>query len=144
MGDINIALMNSKKDNACAFRVQMQPILDLREGEWFVALSFVNMNFLIKHKPDNVYITSSIVEHTNFGDGQRQILRYFGKSYSNEFYEEELMYIKAAKGLHNDIAIRLVDEDGHTLETKSANPQTTIRLRLFNIHQKKEEKSYIE
>lgn len=131
--DVNLILVNDDGENPCSFRAQMIPVLDLRDGDWFIALSSIDINFVFTREVENVFVLTSIAESTHFGSRKESVLRNLGTSTSMSFCDEELMFIKAKQGLHNYVHVSLTDEEGRVLESRTVHPQTLLALRLFHI-----------
>ena len=113
----------------------MHPRLDLRDGEWWIAVVSVIRNFTPTDKHiETICINSNLTEPLLFGEKTQFVLRTINAhSFIVSYTRKELQYIKSNKKIFNSIHIELTDIDGRTIVTDRDKGQTTITLNLMNI-----------
>ena len=135
MNDFRIVLCNETNKNLCNFYNLMHPRLDLRDGEWWIAVVSLIRNFTPTDRYiETICINSNLTNPLLFGEKTQFILRAINAhSFIVSYTRKKLQYIKGNKKIFNSIHIELMDIDGRTIFTDRDKGQTTITLSLVNI-----------
>ena len=97
MDTFRLVVLNTPGENPCHFRNATQPTLDLREGQWWVALASVLRNFSPQEKDcETIFIHCNLIQPIAFGGCTQSVLRAVDEDTPMITYNrKELHYIKS-------------------------------------------------
>ena len=135
MDTFRLVVFNTPGENPCRFQNATQATLDLREGQWWVALASVLRNFCPREKDsETIFIHCNLIEPIAFGGFTQSVLRAIDDDTPMIAYSrKELHYIKANNSTFNNIHIELVNADGRVVSTDRDKSHITITLSFIHI-----------
>ena len=135
MDTFRLVVFNTPGENPCRFRNTTQPTLDLREGQWWVALASVLRNFSPQEKDcETIFIRCNLIQPIAFGGCTQSVLRAVDEDTPMITYSrKELHYIKANNSTFNNIHIELITADGRVVSTNRDRSHITITLSFIHI-----------
>ena len=135
MDTFRLVVFNTAGENPCHFQNATQTTLDLREGQWWVALASMLRNFSPHEKDsETIFIHCNLTEPIAFGGRTQSILRAVDADMPMIAYSrKELHYIKANNSTINNIHIELVNADVRVVSTNYDKSYITITLSFIHI-----------